>query len=202
MQDRPLQSNPTLFKKTSVKSSNTRTLPCANKDEQSKEYIDNPLVELQAFDSLAYRILLGQFAAKPRITQSEYHQILVAIYCEDKNPLIQIDFETLIAMDDFFEQKYFTLWKRILIPDSFYFANARAIIGDITLRENAVFNKIITTDTLTNALLATPSFRQYVLNEFSLILNIINEFNVINEVCGAENKSFQKIDMVLVKKNF
>lgn len=205
MQDRPLQSKPTLFKKISARSSsvtNPLTLPCENEHEQSKESIVCSLDELTAFDSLTYHMLLGHFATKVSVTQSEYYKILAAIYCEDKNPLVQIDFEALIAMDDFFEQKYFILLKRILMPNSFFYANAQTTIRDPMLREEAALNKIKVTHELTHALLAVPSFCQHILNEFHLILEIIKEFTLVNQKHENENNKHLQIDIAKVKRNF
>ncbi|STY29625.1 ankyrin repeat protein [Legionella wadsworthii] len=113
-----------------------------------------------------------------------------------------LDVEELIHNKDFISQKYYSFLKRILIDDQNYMEIATATVNSEALRQELVADKIERTSLLKTTLIAIPEFRQYIIQNPSVIHQIIQEFREFNlEIKKPEDQPL-KIDTEKVYSKF
>lgn len=113
-----------------------------------------------------------------------------------------LDVDELIHNKDFIAQKYYSFLKRILIDDQNYIEIAKATVNSEALREELVADKIERTFLLKTTLLAIPEFRQYIIQNPSVIHQIIQEFREFNHEIKKPGDQLLKIEIEKVNSKF
>lgn len=116
----------------------------------------------------------------------------------NQNPL----FNALIPEKKFQQEKYYMFLKRILIPRGVYEAIGLATIRSDKKRKEFVDHKCNKTEELKKVLLNTPAFQNYIINNPTIIAQILNEFKQYNEDYKKDNDSHLKVHLNEISHNF